>query len=72
MKRRVTAEDRNIDVAEVCAIRGRSRSSTIRDIEAGLLPRPFKIGGKNYWRLSWIIEANERAAAGAGEDGGRR
>lgn len=63
-RRMGTVEDRNMDLREVCSIRGRSRSSTLRDIENGLIPRPFKIGAKNYWLRSWIIEANERAIAG--------
>ncbi len=28
---------------------GRSRSSTYRDVEAGRLPQPIKIGGRIYW-----------------------
>ena len=28
---------------------GRSRTSIYRDIEAGLLPKPIKIGRLNYW-----------------------
>lgn len=63
---RPTSEDRNIDLREVCSIRGRSRSSTLRDVKNGLLPLPFKIGIKNYWKLSQIKEANDRAASGAG------
>lgn len=65
-QRKLTIEDRNLDMREVCAIRGRSRSSTLRDVEAGRIPRPFRIGGKNYWKKSWILEANDRAASGAG------
>jgi predicted DNA-binding transcriptional regulator AlpA len=61
---RPTQEDRNVDLREVCSIRGRGRSSTIRDVAAGLIPAPFKIRGKNYWRLSWILAANDHAAAG--------
>jgi len=64
-KPRPTPEDRNIDLREVCMIRGRSRSSTLRDVENGLIPKPFKIGLKTYWRLSWILEANDRAVKNA-------
>ena len=60
-KPKTTDVDRNIDLREVCTIRGRSRTSTLRDVEAGRIPQPFKIGGKCYWKLSWITEANERA-----------
>ena len=28
---------------------GRSRSSILRDIETGLLPKPTKFGGRLYW-----------------------
>ena len=60
-KPKPTSEDRNIDLRELCTIRGRSRSSTLRDVEIGLIPKPFKIRGKNYWSLSSALEANERA-----------
>ncbi len=65
-KPKPTSEDRNIDLRELCAIRGRSRSSTLRDVESGLIPKPFKIVGKNYWRLSSALEANALAAAKGG------
>lgn len=62
-RRTITIEDRNVDMKEVCAIRGRSRSTTLRDVVAGRIPAPFKIGGKCYWRRSWILAANDRAAS---------
>jgi prophage regulatory protein len=50
-----TTEDRNITLAEVIQITGRSRSSVLRDIEAGRLPQPFKFPtGRLYWRLSEV------------------
>lgn len=61
---RPTTEDRNVDLREACSIRGRSRSSMLRDVEAGLIPPPFKIGGKCYWKRSWLVEANDRAVSG--------
>lgn len=70
-KSRTTTEDRNVDLREVVTIRGRSRSSTLRDVERGLLAPPFKIGGKLYWRLSWVVAANNQAVAGAGQVGRR-
>ena len=36
---------------------GRSRSSILRDIEGGLLPKPVKFGGRLYWVDSEIDEA---------------
>lgn len=30
-------------------IGGRARSSVYIDVEAGRLPRPIKLGGRNYW-----------------------
>lgn len=50
----VTAEDRNITLKELTAIMGRSRSSVLRDIEAGRIPQPIKFVGKLYWRLSEV------------------
>lgn len=36
---------------------GRSRSSILRDIEKGLLPKPVKFGGRLYWVEAEIEEA---------------
>lgn len=65
MKRTVvTPEDRNVPLREVTAIFGRSRSSILRDIDAGRLPKPFKFGSKLYWRLSELraVQEAQRAA----------
>lgn len=35
----------------------RSRSSIYRDIEAGTLPKPLKIGSRLYWVESAVDEA---------------
>ncbi len=35
----------------------RSRSSILRDIETGLLPKPIKFGGRLYWVETEIDEA---------------
>ena len=35
----------------------RSRSSILRDVESGLLPRPVKFGGRLYWIESEIDAA---------------
>jgi predicted DNA-binding transcriptional regulator AlpA len=50
-----TIEDRNLAISEVIQITGRSRSSVLRDIDAGRLPQPFKFPtGRLYWRLSEV------------------
>lgn len=50
-----TQEDRRITLGELITIAGRSRSSILRDIEAGRLPQPFRFPtGRLYWRLSEI------------------
>lgn len=38
---------------------GRSRSSLYRDIEAGRIPKPFKIGRRVYWNSDEISSAIE-------------
>lgn len=43
---------------------GRSRSSLLRDIEAGRIPPPFKLGGRLYWREAEI----DRAVAAAAQE----
>lgn len=35
----------------------RSRSSVYRDLEAGRLPRPIKLGARLYWAESAVDEA---------------
>jgi predicted DNA-binding transcriptional regulator AlpA len=35
----------------------RSRSSILRDVESGLLPKPTKFGGRLYWVDSEIDDA---------------
>lgn len=65
-----TCEDRNISINELIAITGRSRSSVLRDVQAGRLPQPYKFGSsmssKLYWRLSEVracLDSVERKAA---------
>lgn len=36
---------------------GRGRSTVYRDIEAGRLPKPLKLGGKLYWVERQVDEA---------------
>jgi predicted DNA-binding transcriptional regulator AlpA len=40
---------------------GRSRSSILRDIEAGRLPKPIKFGSRLYWVESEVEAAVEAA-----------
>jgi predicted DNA-binding transcriptional regulator AlpA len=43
----------------------RSRSSVYRDLEAGRLPRPVKLGSRLYWREDEIDAALAALAEGA-------
>ena len=43
---------------------GRSRSSLYRDIEAGRLPNPIKLGRRCYFRETEIDEAMTRVECG--------
>ena len=36
---------------------GRSRSSLYRDVEAGIIPKPVKIGSRLYWIESDVDDA---------------
>ena len=45
-------KDAFVDVKVVCALLNRSPSSTLRDVKAGLLPPPIKIGPNSTgWRV---------------------
>ena len=48
-------------------IGGRSRSSIYRDVEAGRLPRPVKLGSRLYWREDEIDATLAALAEGANE-----
>ena len=43
-----------IDIRAVCALRGRSRASTWRDVAAGRLPSPVKIGSSTRWQVGGV------------------
>jgi prophage regulatory protein len=62
---------RLIDLAAVCRMTSRSRSSIYRDIETGAFPAPLKTGPKsNAWLESEVIawiEGLPRRKAGADE-----
>lgn len=50
---------------------GRARNSIFRDVEAGTLPRPFKLGLVNYWVEEDVDAALRTLATNAsGEEGG--
>ncbi|MGO8841952.1 MAG: helix-turn-helix transcriptional regulator [Methyloceanibacter sp.] len=46
-----------IDVRAVCALRGRSRASTWRDVAAGRLAAPVKVGCSTRWRVGDVRAA---------------
>jgi len=54
-----------LDFSRLCqALGGRSRSSVYRDVAAGRLPAPIKLGNRLYWREA-DIEARIKELADA-------
>lgn len=53
-----------IDIRTVCALRGRSRASTWRDVAGGLLAAPVKVGSSTRWRVGDV----RASLAGASHD----
>jgi prophage regulatory protein len=52
-----------LDFPRLCqALGGRSRSSVYRDVAAGRLPAPVKLGGRLYWREADIEARIEELA----------
>lgn len=50
---------RLLTIEDVCRKLGRSRASVHRDVAAGLLPRPIKIGSSSRWidtEIDGVIE----------------
>ena len=61
-----TTPDQFINIDAVCKMFGISRATVYRDIEAGLLPKPMKIGRRSRWsqnELQGIQEEIKNAAA---------
>lgn len=51
----------------------RSRASIYRDLEAGRLPRPFRLGGRLYWDEGYLIaHLTALQDAAEAEEGGLR
>lgn len=49
--------DTMLRIDQVCRLLGRSRSSVLRDVRAGRLPRPLKTGPRTIgWLKSEIIQ----------------
>lgn len=45
---------------ELCArLGGRSRTTIYRDLSAGRLPQPIKLGGRVYWNEAELVAAIE-------------
>ena len=44
-------DDALIELRVVCALRGRSRASTYRDVAEGRLAPPVRVGGSARWRV---------------------
>lgn len=55
--------ERLLNAREVCEILGRSHASLYRDVNAGLIPPPVKIGASSRWPASEITALVERAKA---------
>ena len=47
-------DDALIDVQELCAIRRRSKAATYRDIAAGIVEPPIKVGASSRWRMGYV------------------
>jgi predicted DNA-binding transcriptional regulator AlpA len=47
-----------IDIATMIAVYGKSRATTYRHVEKGILPRPRKLAGtQNYWIVGEVRKA---------------
>ena len=56
-------------IAEICALRGRSRATTYADIEAGLLTRGVKLGARAVgWPIGEIEALNAARIAGKSDE----
>jgi predicted DNA-binding transcriptional regulator AlpA len=53
-----------VEIRVLCALFGRSRPSIWRDVAAGRLPAPVKVGGSTRWRVGDV----RAALAGACHD----
>ena len=55
-------------IERVCAITGKSRATVFRWVAAGLIPPPFKLGGRtqNIWDVRKLVASLENNAARGG------
>ena len=53
-----------VEIRVLCALFGRSRPSIWRDVAAGRLPAPVKVGGSTRWRVGDVRAALEGAYHG--------
>ena len=60
--------DQLLTSQEVCETLRRSRASLYRDIAAGLIPAPVKIGHSSRWPASEIRALVEKAKAARGAE----
>ncbi len=51
-----------LSISELCRLLNRSRSSIYRDVSAGHLPKPVKIGASTRFRVREVEAALQRAA----------
>lgn len=63
---RPTTEDRLVQLREASTILARSRSSILRDVDAGRLPKPVHIGPQRRWawRLSTLRQVIDGLESG--------
>ena len=59
--------DRLITITEVGEMLGRGRASIYRDLNAGVLPKPCRVGSSVRWPLSEIIAYIDDLKAQRGE-----
>ena len=71
----IGAPEEPLTVKEICKLYGIHRTSVQRYVENGKLPRPFKLGRKQYWLPSVIAQHQAtlaRKAADASRKAARR
>ncbi|CCO24004.1 helix-turn-helix transcriptional regulator [Maridesulfovibrio hydrothermalis] len=60
MNKATNCPDRFINITEVCQMFGISRTTVYRDIQAGVLPQPMKIGRRSRWSQNELEKIQEQ------------
>ena len=67
----IGAPEEPLTVQKLCQLYGIHRTSVQRYVESGKLPRPFKLGRKQYW-LPSVIAHHQTMLANRAIDAGRK